>query len=30
MDVKLGAELESESILSLSPKQTGLISNLVV
>ena len=30
MDAKSGVELESESILSLSAKQTGLIGNLVV
>ena len=27
---KLGADLESKSILSLSTKQTGLITNLMV
>ena len=27
---KLGADLESKSILSLGTKQTGLIGNLVV
>ena len=30
MDAKSGVELESESILSPSAKQTGLIGNLVV